>query len=135
MLETDNLTGYNFQPINAKYGDNTMKMITAIIDPDKLDALHDELKKTGINYIVTMEAKASAVEGGFTERYRGATYVTDYYDFARVDIVIDDEKLDSAIKTVLDVTGGDKAIGRIFTSTIDDAINIATHKTGVETAA
>ena len=113
-----------------------MKMITAIIDPDKLDGVHDELKKTGINYIVTMEAKASAVEGGFTEHYRGATYIIDYYDFTRVDIVVDDDKLDSAIKTILDVTaGGDKAIGRIFTSTIDDAINIATHKTGAEAVA
>lgn len=112
-----------------------MKMIIAIIDPDKLDSVHDELKKTGINYIVVMKAKASAIEGGFTERYRGSTYVTDYYDFTRVEIVVDDDKLDSAIKIILDVTGGDKAIGRIFISTIDDAINIATHKTVAEAIA
>ena len=113
-----------------------MKMITAVINPDKLDGVHDELKKSGISYITVMETKASAVEGGFTERYRGTTYVTDYYDFTRVDVVVDDDKLDAAINIILDVTtADDKAIGRIFTSTIDDVINIATYKNKSETAA
>ncbi len=113
-----------------------MKKITAIIDPDKLGAVHDELKKIGIDYIVVMEARASAIEGGFSERYRGMSYVTDYYDFTRVDIVVDDDKLDSAIDAILDVTTTDKrAIGKIFTSTIDDVINIKHRKSGTEAIA
>jgi nitrogen regulatory protein P-II 1 len=106
-----------------------MKMITAIINPEKLESVHDELKKSGINYITVMETKASAIEGGFSERYRGSTYAIDYYDFTRIDVVVDDDKLDTAVNIILDVTtADDKAIGRIFTSTIDDSINIATHK-------
>ena len=113
-----------------------MKMITAIIDPSKLDAVHDELKKIGIDYIVVMEARASAVEGGFTERYRGNSYVTDYYDFTRVDIVVNDDKLNSAIDVILDVTTPDKhAIGKIFISTIDDVIKIKHRKAGAEAIA
>ena len=113
-----------------------MKMITAIIDPNKLEGVHDALKKNGINYLLVMETKASAVEGGFTERYRGTTYTTDYYDFSRVDIAVNDDTLDSVINTIIDATTADgKAIGRIFTSTIDDAINIRTRETGSDTIA
>lgn len=112
-----------------------MKMITAIVDPDRLDSIRESLKKAGEKYMLVTNAKASAVEGGFTEHYRGVSYITDYFDFVRVEVVVDDDKLDSVVTAILDATEGDKAIGRIFTSTIDDAINIATHKTGAEAIA
>ena len=110
-----------------------MKKITAIIAPDRLDNVRESLERAGVEYLVVMEVRASAVEGGFKERYRGATYTTEYYDFARVDIVVGDDVLDTAVDIVLEATeDGKKTIGRIFISTIDDAINIATRKTGTD---
>ncbi len=110
-----------------------MKKITAIIAPDRLDNVRESLDRAGVEYLVIMEVRASAVEGGFKERYRGTTYMTDYYDFVRADIVVGDNMLDTTVNTVLEATAdGDKSIGRIFVSTIDDAINIATRKTGTE---
>ena len=110
-----------------------MKMITAIIDPDRLDIVRETLKNAGIEYLVVMEAKASAIEGGFKEHYRGTTYITDYYDFIRTDIVVSDDMLDTAVNAVLEATAvGEKSIGRLFTSTIDEVINVRTRKTGIE---
>ncbi len=113
-----------------------MKLITAIIDPDKLDGVRESLKKEGMKYMLVIKAKALAAEGGFTERYRGNTYITDYYDFIRVEIVVDDDKLDSSVEAILDATGqGENAIGKIFTSTIDNAIDIRSRETGSEVVA
>ena len=109
-----------------------MKLITAIVDPDKLDNINESLKKAGVKYLLVMNAKASAVEGGFTEHYRGTTYITDYLDLLRVDIVVDNDMLDSSVSAILDATAGDSAIGRIITSTIDQAIDIGKHNTGIE---
>ena len=110
-----------------------MKMITAIIDPDKLDGVREALKEAGVVYLVIMNAKASAVEGGFVEHYRGNAYTIDYYDFVRADIVVDDDRLDAAVDAILKGTTADeKTIGRLFISTIDDAMNIRTRKTGIE---
>ena len=112
-----------------------MKLITAIIDPDKLDSIRESLKITGVKYMLVADAKASAVEGGFREHYRGTTYITDYYNLLRVDIVVDNDMLDSSVAAILDATAGENAIGKIFTSTIDDAIDILTHKTGADVVA
>ena len=66
--------------------------------------------------------------------FRGTALIVavanNHSDGAFVDeFFLDDDKLDTAINIILDVTtADDKAIGRIFTSTIDDSINIATHK-------
>ena len=60
------------------------------------------------------------------------TYTTDYYDFVRIDTVVGDDMLDTAVNAILEATGGDKSIGRLFISTIDDAINIRTRETGID---
>jgi nitrogen regulatory protein P-II 1 len=110
-----------------------MKMITAIISPERLENVRESLERAGVEYLVIAEVRASAAEGGFKERYRGTTYKTDYYDFIRADIVVGDNMLDTAVNTVLEATAeGKKSIGRMFVSTIDDEINIATRNIGTE---
>ena len=108
-----------------------MKKIEAIIKPFKLDEVKESLHDVGIQGITVLEAKGFGSQKGHTELYRGAEYVVDFLPKVKIEVVIDDamtERVVDAIKNA-EQTGriGD---GKIFISTIDEAIRIRTGERG-----
>ena len=108
-----------------------MKKIEAIIKPFKLDEVKEKLHEVGIKGITVMEAKGFGRQKGHTELYRGAEYVVDFLPKVKIEVVMEDELLESAVEAIQQTAHtGRIGDGKIFVSTIDEAIRIRTGETG-----
>ena len=110
-----------------------MKKIEAIIKPFKLDEVKEALHTLGIQGITVLEAKGFGRQKGHTELYRGAEYVVDFLPKVKIEVVVDDNIVDEVVEAIKKsaMTGriGD---GKIFITSIDEAVRIRTGETGSE---
>ncbi|MBN8911162.1 MAG: P-II family nitrogen regulator [Rhizobiales bacterium] len=110
-----------------------MKKIEAIIKPFKLDEVKEALQEIGLQGITVIEAKGFGRQKGHTELYRGAEYVVDFLPKVKIEVVLGDEMLDKAIEAIQKAAKtGRIGDGKIFISTIEEAIRIRTGETGAE---
>ncbi|MEL6377059.1 MAG: P-II family nitrogen regulator [Pseudomonadota bacterium] len=110
-----------------------MKKVEAIIKPFKLDEVKEALQEVGVQGLSVIEVKGFGRQKGHTELYRGAEYVVDFLPKVKIDVVIDDDQLESAIEAIVEAAKTDKiGDGKIFVSTIEQAIRIRTGETGPE---
>lgn len=110
-----------------------MKKIEAIIKPFKLDEVKEALQDVGIQGLSVIEAKGFGRQKGHTELYRGAEYVVDFLPKVKLEIVLADEQVDGAIEAIINAAKTGKiGDGKIFVSTIEQAIRIRTEEEGVE---
>jgi len=110
-----------------------MKKIEAIIKPFKLDEVKEALQEIGLQGITVIEAKGFGRQKGHTELYRGAEYVVDFLPKVKVEVVLPDDMLDKAVEAIQNAAKtGRIGDGKIFISTIEEAIRIRTGETGAE---
>ena len=113
--------------------DFRMKMVTAIIKPFKLDDVRDALGEIGVQGITVTEVKGFGRQKGHTELYRGAEYVVDFLPKMKLELAIEDELLDRVIEAIVNVARTGKiGDGKIFVSSLEQAIRIRTGETGAE---
>jgi len=110
-----------------------MKKIEAIIKPFKLDEVKEALQDAGLQGITVTEAKGFGRQKGHTELYRGAEYVVDFLPKVKIEIVLSDEKVDEAVEAIRKAAQtGRIGDGKIFVSSVEQAIRIRTGETGPE---
>jgi nitrogen regulatory protein P-II 1 len=110
-----------------------MKKIEAIIKPFKLDEVKEALQEIGLQGITVIEAKGFGRQKGHTELYRGAEYVVDFLPKVKIEVVLPDEMLDRAVEAIQKAAKtGRIGDGKIFISTIEEAIRIRTGETGAD---
>ena len=110
-----------------------MKKIEAIIKPFKLDEIKEALQEVGLQGITIVEAKGFGRQKGHTELYRGAEYVVDFLPKVKIEVVLEDSQLDAAVEAIEKAAHtGRIGDGKIFISTIEEAIRIRTGERGVE---
>jgi nitrogen regulatory protein P-II 1 len=108
-----------------------MKKIEAIIKPFKLDEVKDALADLDINGLTVTEVKGFGRQRGHTEIYRGSEYVVDFLPKVRIDVVVADDQVDAVVGAILSSARTAKiGDGKIFVSTIDEAIRIRTDERG-----
>ena len=108
-----------------------MKMVTAIIKPFKLDDVREALSEIGVQGVTVSEVKGFGRQKGHTELYRGAEYSVDFLPKTRLDIAIDDDLLDRVIEAIIAAANTGKiGDGKIFVTTLDQAIRIRTGDSG-----
>jgi nitrogen regulatory protein P-II 1 len=108
-----------------------MKKIEAVIKPFKLDEVKDALHEVGLQGITVTEAKGFGRQKGHTELYRGAEYVVDFLPKVKIEIVLDDNLVERAIEAITQAARtGRIGDGKIFVSTVEQAIRIRTGETG-----
>ena len=108
-----------------------MKKIEAIIKPFKLDEVKESLQEIGVQGLSVIEVKGFGRQKGHTELYRGAEYVVDFLPKVKIEVVLDDDQVDDAIKAIVDSAKTDKiGDGKIFTLDLQDAVRIRTSETG-----
>lgn len=114
-----------------KAGAQPMKKIEAIIKPFKLDEIKEALQDVGLQGITVIEAKGFGRQKGHTELYRGAEYVVDFLPKVKIELIVDDAQLETAVEAIQKAAHtGRIGDGKIFISTIDEAIRIRTGETG-----
>ena len=110
-----------------------MKKIEAIIKPFKLDEVKEALSEININGMTVTEVKGYGRQKGHTELYRGAEYVVDFLPKVKIEIVVEDELLDSELECIeQSAKTGRIGDGKIFVSSIEKAIRIRTGEKGNE---
>ncbi|MCV6597113.1 MAG: P-II family nitrogen regulator [Mangrovicoccus sp.] len=108
-----------------------MKKVEAIIKPFKLDEVKEALQDIGVQGLSVVEVKGFGRQKGHTELYRGAEYVVDFLPKVKIEVVLPDDQVDAAIEAILEAAKTDKiGDGKIFVSTIDQAIRIRTGEDG-----
>jgi nitrogen regulatory protein P-II 1 len=110
-----------------------MKKIEAIIKPFKLDEVKEALQEIGLQGITVIEAKGFGRQKGHTELYRGAEYVVDFLPKVKIEVVLGDEMLQKALDAIQKAAKtGRIGDGKIFVSTVEEAIRIRTGETGTD---
>ena len=110
-----------------------MKKIEAIIKPFKLDEVKEALQDVGLQGITVIEAKGFGRQKGHTELYRGAEYVVDFLPKVKLEIVLPDDQVDNAVEAIRKAAQtGRIGDGKIFVSTVEEAIRIRTGETGTD---
>lgn len=108
-----------------------MKKIEAIVKPFKLDEVKEALQELGVQGLTVLEAKGFGRQRGHTELYRGAEYVVDFLPKVKIEVVVDDALADDVVAAIVDAAKTGKiGDGKIFVSTIDQAIRIRTGEDG-----
>jgi nitrogen regulatory protein P-II 1 len=108
-----------------------MKKVEIITRPYKLDEIKEALTAMGIQGMTVTEVKGFGRQRGHKEVYRGAEYQVDFVSKVKIDIVIDDDVLDQVLEAVQEAAKTGKiGDGKIFVSSIDNAIRIRTGESG-----
>jgi len=108
-----------------------MKKIEATIKPFKLDEVKEALQDIGVQGLSVVEVKGFGRQKGHTELYRGAEYVVDFLPKVKIEVVLADDRVDSAIEAICNAAKTDKiGDGKIFVSSIEQAVRIRTGETG-----
>ena len=110
-----------------------MKKIEAIIKPFKLDEVREALSEIDVMGLTATEVKGFGRQKGHTELYRGAEYIVDFLPKVKIEVVLDDDQVDEAIEAIIDSAKTEKiGEGKIFGSSIEQAIRIRTRESGSE---
>ena len=108
-----------------------MKKIEAVIRPHKLDEVKDALVEAGIRGMTISEVRGIGRQKGQTEIYRGSEYHIDFIPKILIKVVITDDKLEKALSIIIaNAKTGQVGDGKIFVSTIDEAIRVRTEEAG-----
>lgn len=108
-----------------------MKKIEAIIKPFKLDDVKEALQEIGVQGLTVIEAKGFGRQKGHTELYRGAEYVVDFLPKVKVEVVLTDDMVEKAAEAIQSAAQtGRIGDGKIFITSVDNAIRIRTGESG-----
>jgi nitrogen regulatory protein PII len=108
-----------------------MKKIEAIIKPFKVEEVKDALTELGIEGMTTIDVKGFGRQKGHTEIYRGSEYTVDFIPKVLILVVVADPVVEDAVKAIVKAAKtGAIGDGKVFISTIDEALRIRTEEEG-----
>ena len=108
-----------------------MKKIEAIIKPFKLDEVREALSDIGANGLTVTEVKGFGRQKGHTELYRGAEYVVDFLPKVKIEVVVRDDVVETAIESIIKAARTGKiGDGKIFVMPVEQVVRIRTGETG-----
>lgn len=104
-----------------------MKEITAIIQPIRLGPVRDALSAAGVHGMTVTDARGFGSQGGSTDTYRGVEYRVEYVPKVRIDVVVPDDIVDTAIEAVMTAAQtGKVGDGKIFVRDVAAVYRIRT---------
>jgi nitrogen regulatory protein P-II 1 len=110
-----------------------MKLITAIIKPQKLDAVKEALVSQGITGMTVSEAKGFGRQLGLTEVYRGTQYKVDLIPKIRLEVLVSTKTADKAIEIIVNAARtGSIGDGKVWATAVDSVTRVRTGESGEE---
>jgi len=104
-----------------------MKKIEAIIRPFKLEDVNIALVNSGIVGMTVREVRGFGRQKGQVERYRGSEFTVEFLQKLKVEVVVEDEKVNSVIDAIAEAAKtGEIGDGKIFITSIDSVVRIRT---------
>ena len=110
-----------------------MKKIEAIIRPFKLEDVKIALVNAGIVGMTVNEVRGFGRQKGQVERYRGSEFTVEFLQKLKVEVVVENEKVNSVIDAIAEAAKtGEIGDGKIFISSVESVVRIRTGETDVE---
>jgi nitrogen regulatory protein P-II 1 len=110
-----------------------MKKIEAIVRHFKIEDVKNALVGMGVSGMTITEVRGFGRQKGHTEMYRGTEYRVDFVPKVKVEVVVDDAKLQATLQTIVKAAQtGQIGDGKIFVSSLEDCVRIRTGETGHE---
>ena len=110
-----------------------MKKIEAIIRHFKLEDVKNALTASGVSGMTITEVRGFGRQKGHTEMYRGTEYSIDFVPKVKIEVVVDDDKLQGVLATLAkSAHTGQIGDGKIFVSPLGDVVRIRTGETGAD---
>lgn len=104
-----------------------MKKVEAVIRPFKLDDVKLALVNAGIVGMTVSEVRGFGRQKGQVERYRGSEFTVEFLQKLKVEVVIDDDRVDAVINSIAEAAKtGEIGDGKIFVSSVDTVVRIRT---------
>jgi nitrogen regulatory protein P-II 1 len=108
-----------------------MKKIEAIIRPHKLESIQKELQQSGFGGLTVIEVRGYGRQKGHKEIYRGSEYNIAFVPKIKIELICNDNESEKAIDLIINhAKTGEVGDGKIFVSSIDEAIRIRTEEAG-----
>jgi nitrogen regulatory protein PII len=108
-----------------------MKKIETIIKPFKLEEVKDALAEIGVEGMTVIEVKGFGRQKGHTEIYRGSEYTVDFLPKIKIEIVVGDGRVESAIAAIVKAAKTGKiGDGKVFVSKVEESVRIRTEEKG-----
>jgi len=109
----------------------SMKLITAIVKPFKIDDVKEALRAAGAHGMTVSEVRGFGRQGGHAETYRGAEYSIDYVPKVCIELVADDDSADHLVDVIRDAAATGKiGDGKIWVTEVDRVVRIRTGEEG-----
>jgi nitrogen regulatory protein P-II 1 len=110
---------------------HNMKKIEAIIKPFKLEDVKEALSGLGVEGMTVSEVKGFGRQKGHTEIYRGSEYTVDFLPKIKIEVVLAESMVNAAVDAIVKAAKTGKiGDGKVFVSSIDNAVRIRTEETG-----
>jgi nitrogen regulatory protein P-II 1 len=107
--------------------EKTMKQITAVLKPFKLEEVREALAECGVTGLTVTEVKGFGRQKGHTELYRGAEYVVDFLPKVKVEVVVKSDDVDRCVDAIVRAARTGKiGDGKIFITSVERVVRIRT---------
>ncbi|GAB2892593.1 P-II family nitrogen regulator [Neomicrococcus lactis] len=104
-----------------------MKLVTAIVRPDKLNEIRNALESYGVQGLTVSAANGYGRQRGHTEVYRGAEYTVDLLPKARLEILVSNEWVDDIVDVIIATANTGRAgDGKVWVTTVDEVVRVRT---------
>ncbi len=111
-----------------------MKKVEAIIKPFKLEEVKEALTAVGVHGMTVTEVKGFGRQKGHTEIYRGSEYTVDFLPKVKIEIITEDAE--TVVRTIVESAATGKiGDGKVFVSSIEEAVRIRTGERGPDAVA
>ncbi len=112
-----------------------MKMIVAIIRPERLEAVIAALNERDVFLLTVTEVRGCGRQRGYTEMYRGAEYKSRLLPKVKLEIAVNENFSDAAIEAIVHAARSDSTgqvgDGKIFVLSLEDCVRIRTGEAGM----
>ncbi len=104
-----------------------MKLIKAIVRPNRVDVVKDALANSGISGMTVTEVRGHGRQRGHSTVYRGSEYEVSLLPKMKIEVVVPDELVDDAIEAIMDAARtGEMGDGRVFVLPVEQGYIIRT---------
>ncbi|MBO0610010.1 P-II family nitrogen regulator [Myceligenerans salitolerans] len=108
-----------------------MKLVTAVIQPHRLDDVKSALESAGVRGMTVSEASGYGRQKGHTEVYRGAEYTVDLVPKVRIEVLVSDEDVTPVTDAIVGAAQTGKiGDGKVWTVPVDDVARVRTGEHG-----
>ncbi len=109
------------------------KLVTAVIQPHRLDDVKSALEAAGVRGLTVSEASGYGRQKGHTEVYRGAEYTVEFLPKIRVEVLTDEIDVDKVVDAVVTAARTGKiGDGKVWVTGVEDVVRVRTGERGLD---